>query len=98
MSVNGVMCVCSSFQVIKHIFKFVKTGLTVNIHVSTKTCVTGNNFILHKVLDTGYNGMNAARHGNGTLMVDGMRPELSNSATWFISSVGTPLTQHSADL
>ena len=26
------------------------TGLAVNIHVSTKTCVTGNNFILHKAL------------------------------------------------
>ena len=24
--------------------------LTVNIHVSTKTCVTGNNFILHQAL------------------------------------------------
>ena len=27
-----------------------KLALTVNIHVSTKTCVTGNNFILHKAL------------------------------------------------
>ena len=27
-----------------------KTGLTFNIHVSTNTCVTGNNVIMHKVL------------------------------------------------
>ena len=31
-------------------FKSLSTGLTVNIHVSTKTCVTGNNVILHKAL------------------------------------------------
>ena len=41
------MCVCSPFQVIRHILK---SGLTVNIHVSTKTCVTGNNLVLHKAL------------------------------------------------
>ena len=39
------------FQVIRHIFMFVNsTGLTVKIHVSTKTCVTGNNLILSKAL------------------------------------------------
>ena len=29
-----------------------ETGLTVNIHVSTKTCVTGNNVMLRKALLT----------------------------------------------
>ena len=50
VSENGVTCVfvlCSPFQVIRHVLKFV---LTVNIHVSTKTCVTGNNVMLHKAL------------------------------------------------
>ena len=38
------MCVVySPFQVIRHILKFV--NLTVNIHVSIKTCVTGNNLV-----------------------------------------------------
>ena len=44
-----VMCVCSPFQVIRHIF-----NLTVNIHVSTKTCVTGKNWVLHKALSTSH--------------------------------------------
>ena len=30
--------------------KTIDIGLTVNIHVSTKTCVTGNNLVLHKAL------------------------------------------------
>ena len=41
------MCVCSPFHVI------METGLTINIHVSTKTCMTGNNVILHKALVVG---------------------------------------------
>ena len=44
------MCVCSPIQVIRHPFKFVNWLLTVNIDVSTKTCVTGNNLVLHKAL------------------------------------------------
>ena len=47
------MCVCSPFQVIRHILKFVNWHnrlFTVNIHVSTKTCVTGNSLVLHKAL------------------------------------------------
>ena len=43
VSVNGVICVF-----VAHFTSL--TSLTVNIHVSTKTCVTGNNFILHKAL------------------------------------------------
>ena len=35
--------------------------------------------------------MNAAYRGNGTLAVDGTRFDLGNSATWFNSSVGSPL-------
>ena len=42
-------CVCSPFQVIRHIWKFVN-WLKVNIHMSTKTCVTGNNLVLHNSL------------------------------------------------
>ena len=34
------------------IFKILSTGLTVNIHVSTKTCVTGNNVMQHKAVGT----------------------------------------------
>ena len=33
-------------------FKFLKLGLTVKIHISTKTCVTGKSMILHKALHT----------------------------------------------
>ena len=38
VSVNDVTCA------------FAVHGLTVNIHVSTKTCVTGNNLALHKAM------------------------------------------------
>ena len=41
------MHVCSALQVIRHILKFVNCY----IHVTTtKTCVTGNNLVLHKAL------------------------------------------------
>ncbi|KAK2170461.1 hypothetical protein NP493_1154g00024 [Ridgeia piscesae] len=42
VSENGVTCVCSPFQFVN--------WLNSNIHVSSKTCVTGNNFILHKAM------------------------------------------------
>jgi len=35
--------------------------------------------------------MVSAYRGNGTLAVDGTKPELRNGATWCISSVGSPL-------
>ena len=35
--------------------------------------------------------MNVAKRGDGTLAIDGMRPDLCNSATWIISFVGSPL-------
>ena len=47
VSENGVTCV---FVVHFRSSDTFKSGLTVNIHVSTKTCVTGNNVILHKAL------------------------------------------------
>ena len=50
MSENGVTCVFVVHFRPSDAFKSLSTGLTVNIHVSTKTCVTGNNFILHKAL------------------------------------------------
>ena len=50
MSVNDVMCVLVAHFRSSGTFESLQTGLTVNIHVSTKTCVTGNNFILHKAL------------------------------------------------
>ena len=34
----SVTCICSPFQVIRHIYSL-ETGLTVNIHVSTKPCI-----------------------------------------------------------
>ena len=43
------MCVCSPFKVNKHL-KVCELAFTVNIHMSTKTCVTGNNVILHEAL------------------------------------------------
>ena len=45
-------CVCSLFQVIRHILKFV------NIHVSTKTGVTGNNLVLHEALPVPFGWFN----------------------------------------
>ena len=51
VSVNGVICVFVVHFRSSGTFESVSTSLTVNIHdVSTKTCVTGNNLILHKVL------------------------------------------------
>ena len=48
VSVNSVTCL---FVVqVKKIHLSLWTGLTVNIHMSTKTCVTGNNLILRKAL------------------------------------------------
>ena len=47
VSVNGVICVLSDHQAQ---FESMQTSLTVNIHVSTKTCVTGNNVILLEAL------------------------------------------------
>ena len=43
---NGVTCVFVVHFRPSDTFK----SLTVNIHVSTKTCVTGNNLILHKAV------------------------------------------------
>ena len=38
--------------------------------------------------------MNAAYRRNGTLAIDGTRPEVHNGTTWFISYVGSPLHDH----
>ena len=46
--VTGVMCVFVAHFRSPGTFESLSTVLTVNIHMSTKTCVTGNNFILHK--------------------------------------------------
>ena len=48
--VNGVTCVFVVHFRSSDTFLRLENGLTVNIHVSTKTCVTGNNLILHKAL------------------------------------------------
>ena len=53
VSVNGVICVFVAHFRSSGISESLSTSLTVNIHVSTKTCVTGNNFILHKALGLG---------------------------------------------
>ena len=50
VSVNGVICVFVAHFRSSGTLESSSTSLTVNIHVSTKTCVTGNNFILHKAL------------------------------------------------
>ena len=50
VSVNGVICVFVAHFWSSGTFESLKTALTGNINVSTKTCVTGNNFILHKAL------------------------------------------------
>ena len=50
VSVNGVTCVFVVHFRSSVTFYSLQTGLTVNIHVSIKTCVTGNNCILHKAL------------------------------------------------
>ena len=50
VSENGVTCLFVVHFRSSDTFKSLSTGLTVNSHVSTKTCVTGNNFILHKAL------------------------------------------------
>ena len=50
VSVNGVICVFVAHFRSSRTLESSSTSLTVNIHVSTKTCVTGNNFILHKAL------------------------------------------------
>ena len=46
----GVTCVFEVHFRSVDTFESLYTGLTVNTHVSTKTCVTGNNLILHKAL------------------------------------------------
>ena len=51
VSVNGVTCVFVVHFRSSDTFKSLQTGLTVNIHVSTKTCVTGNYLVLHKALN-----------------------------------------------
>ena len=53
VSESGVTCVFVVHLSSSDTFKSLQTGLTVNIHVSTKTCVTGNKFILHKALAIG---------------------------------------------
>ena len=50
VSVNGVTFVFVVYFRASDIFLTLKTGLIVNIHVSTKTCVTGNNLVLHEAL------------------------------------------------
>ena len=50
VSENGVTCMFVVHFRSSDTFKSLSTVLTVNIHVSTKTCVTGNNCILHKAL------------------------------------------------
>ena len=50
VSVYGVICVFVAHFRSSGTFESLQTSLTVNIHMSTKTCVTGNNFILHKAL------------------------------------------------
>ena len=50
MSVNGITCVFVAHFRSSDTFESLLTSLTVNIHMSTKTCVTGNNFSLHKAL------------------------------------------------
>ena len=50
VSVNGVTCVLVFHFKSSDTFESLQTGLTVHIHVSTKTCVTGNNLVLHKAL------------------------------------------------
>ena len=66
MSVNGVTCVfVVHFRVTKHIVSFL-TGLTVNIHVSTITCVTGNNLVLHKAL----HGWIISKNGMGSASIN----------------------------
>ena len=52
VSVNGVICVFVAHFRSSGTSESSSTCLTVNIHVSTKTCVIGNNFILHKALST----------------------------------------------
>ena len=50
--INGVICVFVAHFRSSGTFESLETGLAVNIHVFTKTCVTGNNFILRKALCT----------------------------------------------
>ena len=50
VTVNGVTCVFVVHFRSSDTFKSLYTGLTVSIHVSTKTCVTGNNLARHKAL------------------------------------------------
>ena len=50
VSVNGVTCVFVVHFKSSRTFESLYTGLTVNIHVSTKTCVTGNNLVLDPAL------------------------------------------------
>ena len=50
VSVNGVIRVFVALFRSSGTFESLETSLTVNIHVSTKTCVTGNILILHKAL------------------------------------------------
>ena len=48
--VNGVVCMFVTHFRSSCTTESSQTSLIVNIHVSTKTCVTGNNFILQKAL------------------------------------------------
>ena len=48
ISVNGVICVFVVHS--GHQTHLELTSLTINIHVSTKTCVTGNNLVPHNAL------------------------------------------------
>ena len=50
VSVNGVICVFVAHFRSSGTSESWQTNLIVNIHVSTKTCVTGNHFMLHKAL------------------------------------------------
>ena len=50
VKINGVTCVFVVHFRSSDTLESVWIGLTVNIHVSTKTCVTGNNVILRKAL------------------------------------------------
>ena len=50
VSGNGVICVFVAHFRSSDTFESLQISLTVNIHVSTKTCVTGSNFILHEAL------------------------------------------------
>ena len=54
VSVNGAMCVFVAHFRSSDTSESLLTSSTVNIHVSTNICVTGNNFILYKALVESY--------------------------------------------